>query len=418
MKNPRSSQPSVYSAEKAVLYLAFELNKAKWKLAFSDKKKIGFVTIASRDLVHLKAAIKKAKLHFSLNNDVRIMSCCEVGRDGFWLHRYLAGCGIKNIVVDLSNIKINQCKQQAKTDRIDAVQLLKMLIRYHGGDKKAKSVVRVPSIDGEDGRNLDQKLDTAKKDPTTHRVEALKKEQAAHRNRLGGFFLIQQGLRELATDKRFGFSAVVILLLIFGGYLLLNIKLPDSLLWGLEDIAPKEYESASLKAKESFQQGFTDEKKVNEELENVEKVDNRKIANTDIQTTSQVKLGNLKDEYSEEQEIMLIPDRKIVVYFKPESNELSNHAFKTLDQIIKFSAHYPQSEIVVEGYSDSFGKDLNNKKLSKIKADVVKKYLVSRGIPATNIKTYGKGSEKPIKSNETVEGSKQNHRVEIKLNQK
>ena len=115
---------------------------------------------------------------------------------------------------------------------------------------------------------------------------------------------------------------------------------------------------------------------------------------------------------------MLISDRKIVVHFNPESNELPNHAFKTLDQIITFSAHYPQSEIVVEGYTNSFGKDLNNKKLSKIKADVVKKYLVSQGIPATNIKTYGMGSEKPIKSNETVEGSKQNHRVEIKLNKK
>lgn len=418
MKKTQRSVQSVYSTEKAVLYLAFELSKAKWKLAFSDKKMIGLATIESRDLVQLKAAIKKAKLHFSLSNDVRIMSCCEAGRDGFWLHRYLEGCGIQNIVVDLSNIKINQHQQQAKTDRIDAVQLLKMLIRYHGGEKKAMSVVQVPSIYGEDGRNLNQKLETLKKDPTAHRIEALKKEQTAHRKRLGGFFLIQQGLKELATDKRFGFFAVIILLLIFSGYLLINLKLPNSLRWGLEDIAPKEYESPNLQAKESFEPGFTDEKKVDEEIEIEEKVDNGKVANTDIQTTSQVKVGNPKDEYSDEQEIIPIPDRKIVVYFKPESNELPNHAFKTLDQIIKFSAHYPESEIVVEGYTDSFGRDLNNKKLSKIKADVVKKYLVSRGIPATNIKTFGMGSEKPIQSNEMVEGSKQNHRVEIKLNKK
>jgi outer membrane protein OmpA-like peptidoglycan-associated protein len=332
--------------------------------------------------------------------------------------------------VDLSNIKINQRKQGTKTNQIDAAQLLNMLIRYYGGEKKAMSVVRVPSIYGEDGRNLNQKLGALKKEQTTHHFEALrkeqtaqrgqalKKEQTAHRSRLRGFFLIQQGLKELATDKRFGFLVVVILLLIFSGYLILNLKLPNSLRWGLEDIAPKEYESTSLKAKESFVPGFKDEKKENEELQIVEKDDNIVAANTDTQTTSQVNVGNQKDDYSEEQEIMLIRDRKIVVYFKHESNELPNHAFKTLDQIIKFSAHYPESEIVVEGYTDSFDKDLNNRKLSKIKADVVKKYLVSRGIPATNIKTFGMGSEKPIKRNETVEGSKQNHRVEIKLNKK
>jgi outer membrane protein OmpA-like peptidoglycan-associated protein len=416
-KNKRSLQ-SVNSTEKAVLYLAFELSKTKWKLAFSDRKKIGFVTIASRDLVQLNAAIKKAKLHFSLSNDVRIVSCCEAGRDGFWLHRYLGGCGIKNIVVDVSNIKINQRKQRAKTDRIDAAQLLKRLIRYYGGEKKAMSVVRVPGSVGEDGRNLNQKLEALKKEQTTHRVEALNKEQTAHRSRLRGFYLIRQGLKELATDKRFGFLAVVILLLIFSGYLILNLKLPDSLRWGLEDIAPKEYESPVLKAKESFEPGFTDEKKVNEELQIVEKDDNINVANLDMQTNSQVNVGHQKDDYSEEQSTMLIPDRKIVVYFNHESNELPNHAFKTLDQIIQFSAHYPESKIVVEGYTDSFDKDLNNRKLSKIKADVVKKYLVSRGIPATNIKTFGMGSEKPITSNETVEGSKQSHRVEIKLNKK
>jgi outer membrane protein OmpA-like peptidoglycan-associated protein len=411
MKETQRSPQRVYSTEKAALYLAFELGKAKWKLGFSDRKKTGFVTIESRNLVQLKAVIKKARLHFSQRNDVRIVSCCEASHEGLWLHRYLERYGIKNLMVNLSGIKMNQHEQPAP-DRIDAARLLKMLIRYHGGDKKVMSVVRDPSIDNEDGRKCNQKFKALNKDQPTHRKEALKKESTIHRieslkkvqtkhhSRPGGIFLIKQGLKELAGDKRFGFLAVMILLLIFAGYLLLNLKMQNSLRWGLEDIAPQEYESSILKAKESFEPGFTDEKKINEEVQVVEQVDNG------------------KDDYSEKQETMNIPDQKIVVYFKHESNELPNHAFKTLDQIIKFSAYYPESEIVVEGYTDSIDNDLTKKKLSKIRADNVKKYLVSRGIPATNIKTFGMVSEKPIQSNETVEGTKQNRRVEIKLNKK
>jgi len=402
-KTPKSLQRHD-NTEKAVLYMSFELSNAKWKLAFSDSKKIGLVTIDSRNLVQLQEAIRKAKLHFSLSNEVRIVSCCEAGRDGFWLHRYLLRYGIRNIVVDLSSVKINLQKQRAKTVRIDAGKLLRMLIRYYSGEKKVLSVVRVPDVKDKDTSNLNQKL------------EGLKKKQTMRRNRIRGFSLIQQGLKELSGAKHIGVMAVIILLLIFSGYFLLNLKPQNSLRWGLEDIAPQSYESSILNAKESSVPGFTDEKKGKMELPIFEKSDNRTFAATDIQDATQVKVVNQKDDDSEKQEARPIPDRKTIVTFKHDSNDLPDRAFKTLDQIVKFSAHYPESEILVEGYTDSFGKHLYNKKLSKFRADVVKKYLVSQGIPATKIKTFGMGSEKPIKSNETVEGRKQNRRVEIKLN--
>ena len=96
-----------------------------------------------------------------------------------------------------------------------------------------------------------------------------------------------------------GFLAVIILLLIFTGYLLLNLKSQNSLRWGLEDIAPQNYESSILKAKESFVPGFTDEKKVKKELPIFEKFDNRIFAAKDIQDATQVKGGNQKDDDSE-----------------------------------------------------------------------------------------------------------------------
>ena len=86
-----------------------------------------------------------AKKRFGLNEDVKVVSCYEAGRDGFWLHRYLLSQGIANLVVDSSSIEVNRRKRRAKTDRIDAGKLLGMFMRYHGGEKKVWSVVRVPS---------------------------------------------------------------------------------------------------------------------------------------------------------------------------------------------------------------------------------------------------------------------------------
>jgi transposase len=126
-----------------------------------------------------------------MKGEVRILSCYEAGRDGFWLHRYLLSCGIENVVVDSSSIEVNRRKRRMKTDRVDARKLLQMLMRYHGGERKLWSVVRVPSVEAEDGRQLNREL------------EALNKERTMHRGRIRGL-LIQQGL-EVSNPSGKGF---------------------------------------------------------------------------------------------------------------------------------------------------------------------------------------------------------------------
>ena len=111
--------------------------------------------IDARNLAQLHQKIDKAKQRFAIGDDIRMMSCYEAGRDGFWLHRYLLGCGIDNVVVDSASIEVNRRKRRAKTDRIDARKLMHMLLRYHGGEQFVWSVVNVPSEDAEDGRRAD-----------------------------------------------------------------------------------------------------------------------------------------------------------------------------------------------------------------------------------------------------------------------
>jgi transposase len=111
-----------------------------------------------------------------------VVSCYEAGRDGFWIHRYLESQGIENIVVDSASLEVNRRKRRAKTDRIDVAKLLRMLMRYWGGEKKVWSVVRVPSEQDEDARQLHRGL------------EGLRRERTKHRNRIKGL-LAQQGIK-------------------------------------------------------------------------------------------------------------------------------------------------------------------------------------------------------------------------------
>ena len=181
MKKTQETQKKNDITKQAVLYMAFELSNSNWKLAFSDGSKVRYVTIDARKLYQIKNEIGKAMKRFGLNDDVKILSCYEAGRDGFWLHRYLLSCKIENLVVDSSSIEVNRRKRRAKTDRIDAGKLLGMLMRYHGGERKVWSVVRVPSVEQEDWRNLGRELRT------------LKKERTMHSNRIKGL-LIQHGI--------------------------------------------------------------------------------------------------------------------------------------------------------------------------------------------------------------------------------
>jgi OOP family OmpA-OmpF porin len=70
-------------------------------------------------------------------------------------------------------------------------------------------------------------------------------------------------------------------------------------------------------------------------------------------------------------------------------------------------------KIVVEGHTDSIGSDAYNMKLSRQRAEAVKRYLVGHGTAASRITTEGFGKGQPVASNATAEGRAQNRRVEI-----
>ena len=167
-----------------VLYLSFELGVSEWKLGFTKDlgTKPRVRVMPARDLTRLAREIALAKQWFGLPTPAAVRSCYEVGRYGFWLHRYLTSTGIDNRVIDSSSIEVNRRQRRAKSDGLDVRKLLAMLVRHHAGESKVWSVLRVPTVDQEDRRQLHRELRT------------LKKEHTRVRNRIQGL-LANQGIR-------------------------------------------------------------------------------------------------------------------------------------------------------------------------------------------------------------------------------
>ena len=76
---------------------------------------------------------------------------------------------------------------------------------------------------------------------------------------------------------------------------------------------------------------------------------------------------------------------------------------------------FPDSKVVVEGYTDSFGGDASNLKLSQERSDAVTTYLKANmpTLNDENISSVGYGENNPIANNETVEGRSKNRRIDI-----
>ncbi|MEM9142442.1 MAG: OmpA family protein [Bacteroidota bacterium] len=83
--------------------------------------------------------------------------------------------------------------------------------------------------------------------------------------------------------------------------------------------------------------------------------------------------------------------------------------------IIQILSEYPTAKFTVEGHTDSVGSAKLNQGLSEKRALSVKEFLVGKGIDEFRLSAIGYGEDKPIATNNTRAGRKQNRRVEINL---
>ena len=126
----------------------------------------------------------RARVAHALGEAVEVISCYEAGRDGFWLDRLLSEHAICNHVIDAASIHVSRRARRAKTDRLDAETLVRVLMAYCRGERKACSMVRVPSVEEEDAKRQ------------TRERDRLVTARTGHVNRIKGL-LMMQGIRDI-----------------------------------------------------------------------------------------------------------------------------------------------------------------------------------------------------------------------------
>ena len=156
------------SVREPMLFVAFELGKQAWKLAMTS----GFGVepwvkgVPGGDLRAVSRALEQGRQRFGLPTATRVISCYEAGRDGFWIHRALAQLGVSNRVVESASIEVNRRARRTKTDRLDALKLVTMLVRVWAGEKRVWSEVRVPTIAEEAARHVSRERSALTQDQT------------------------------------------------------------------------------------------------------------------------------------------------------------------------------------------------------------------------------------------------------------
>ena len=101
--------------------------------------------------------------------------------------------------------------------------------------------------------------------------------------------------------------------------------------------------------------------------------------------------------------------------FDFDKSSLKAEGQKNLDDLLAKIKGQNYDVVLAVGHTDALGSDAYNQKLSVARAESVKTYMVSQGMPAGKIKVEGKGKNQPIASNDTEEGRAKNRRVEVTL---
>jgi len=104
------------------------------------------------------------------------------------------------------------------------------------------------------------------------------------------------------------------------------------------------------------------------------------------------------------------------IYFRSGSVSLNKRDNTKLDYLLEYMRlQKPEGTLVLKGYSDSEGPRHANMAVSKKRVDVIKKYLLSKGIKSNQIITKAYGESRPTTSNRYPTGRQLNRRVDISI---
>ena len=130
--------------------------------------------------------------------------------------------------------------------------------------------------------------------------------------------------------------------------------------------------------------------------------------------TDQTALAGAAMPGSQQDFVVNVGDR---VFFETDSSELTEQARATLDKQAQWLSNYNRYAFTIEGHADERGTREYNIALGARRAETVREYLVSRGVPGQRMRTISYGKERPVAVCNDISCWSQNRRAVTVLDQ-
>jgi len=151
------------------------------------------------------------------------------------------------------------------------------------------------------------------------------------------------------------------------------------------------------------------------------------IIGSAIGGTAGALIGNYMDKQAEEieedlegAEVERVGEGILITFdsgllFDLDSYQLRTETKENLTELSDALKEYDDTNIIIEGHTDSQGTDSYNQRLSKRRARSVSGYLAKQNVNSSRFTVRGYGEEKPVATNDTADGRQENRRVEVAI---
>jgi outer membrane protein OmpA-like peptidoglycan-associated protein len=126
-------------------------------------------------------------------------------------------------------------------------------------------------------------------------------------------------------------------------------------------------------------------------------------------------LRKVKSANVERQGDQLVVRFNSAILFDPGRYDLKPQAQADLAAFSNVLRNFPDTDLVIDGHTDSTGRKSLNRKLSAARAEAVVAFFEAQGLVPARLTAHGWADDRPVADNTTEDGRAQNRRVEINI---
>jgi outer membrane protein OmpA-like peptidoglycan-associated protein len=110
-----------------------------------------------------------------------------------------------------------------------------------------------------------------------------------------------------------------------------------------------------------------------------------------------------------------VPEQTVMIFFDWGKSAIDRDSAAALDQEAAAFLQSPGSAVTVDGFSDRSGNAAANSRSSRVRAEMVRDYLVAHGVPAERIAVHAWGEGRPMIATADGVREPQNRRVDVRV---